>query len=109
MDLPRMIRIRQHVETPQVDDVPGEVERELAALRLSEQISAGQTVAVTAGSRGIANIAAVTKAICDHVRGAGGVPVIIPSMGNCCGGSPEPASANQPAPAEPCQHQTQRC
>lgn len=89
MSFPRMIRVRQTFEAPRVDDVPGEVEEQLAALDLGRKVKPGQTVAVTAGSRGINNIALVIKAIVDHVKGLGGVPFIVPAMGSHGGGTAE--------------------
>jgi len=89
MAYPRMLRIRQKFEATRVDDIPATVEKQLSGLRLNDKVRPGQTVAVTAGSRGIANIAIVIKAICDHVRKIGGVPVIIPAMGSHGGGTAE--------------------
>ena len=62
MAFPQMLRIRQQFHAPQIDDVPGEVERQLSTLDLGEKIKPGETVAITAGSRGIANIAEIIKA-----------------------------------------------
>lgn len=89
MSLPRMVRLRQTFEATRVNDIPGEVERQLATLNLGQQVKPGQTVAITAGSRGIANIAIIIKAACDHVRRIGGKPIIVPAMGSHGGGTPE--------------------
>lgn len=89
MAFPRMLRIRQKFDAPKLDDIPAEVDAQLARLNLSEQVQAGQTVAITAGSRGIANIAVIIKAICDHVKSIGGVPIIVPAMGSHGGGTAE--------------------
>lgn len=84
---PRMLRIRQTLESPTVQNVALEVDRQLAALDLGKIVKPGQTVAITVGSRGIANIAMMTKAIVSHIKDAGGVPVIIPAMGSHGGGT----------------------
>lgn len=84
-----MLRIRQKFHAPKIDDIPAEVERQLVSLDLGSKVQAGQTVAITAGSRGIANIAVITKAICDHVRSLDATPVIIPAMGSHGGGTAE--------------------
>lgn len=84
---PRMIRVRQRFESRRLDDVLGEVERQLARLELGRTIRPGQSVAVTVGSRGIANIATITKAIVDHVRGLRAAPFIVPAMGSHGGGT----------------------
>ncbi|MBM83893.1 MAG: [Fe-S]-binding protein [Planctomycetaceae bacterium] len=89
MSLPKMLRVRQKFETPTLENIAESVNDELAKLNLGETVKSGETVAITAGSRGIANIALITKAICDHVRSIGGVPVIIPSMGSHGGGKAE--------------------
>ncbi|MCX7419327.1 MAG: lactate racemase domain-containing protein [Planctomycetia bacterium] len=87
MSLPRMVRLRQTFEATRVNDIPGEVEQQLATLNLGQQVKSGQTVAITAGSRGIANIAIIIKAACDYVRRIGGKPIIIPAMGSHGGGT----------------------
>lgn len=87
--LPQMFRVRQLFDGPRVDDVPAEVERQLAALNLQERISPGQSVAVSCGSRGIANIHLIIKAIAGHLNGIGAEPFIVPAMGSHGGGTAE--------------------
>jgi hypothetical protein len=87
MDFPRMFRVRQRFEARRVENVAVETDHQLAKLRLGDRIGRGQTVAITAGSRGIAHIAAITKAVVDHVKGLGGVPFIVPAMGSHGGGT----------------------
>jgi hypothetical protein len=89
MAFPRMARVRQKFHAPKIDNIPAEVESQLAALNLGEKVQTGQTVAITAGSRGIANIALIIKSICDHVKSIGGVPIIVPAMGSHGGGTAE--------------------
>src|SRR5579871_1173638 len=84
---PRMLRLRQRFEAPRLDDISGEVERQLSVLKLGGQIKPGQTVAITAGSRGIANIALIIKSIVKHLQGLGAVPFIVPAMGSHGGGT----------------------
>ena len=60
---PRMVRLRQRFDRPQVEDVTATVRETLHTLDLGQVIRSGQTVALTAGSRGIANIPVVLKAI----------------------------------------------
>ena len=82
MAFPRMLRIRQKFDAAKVEDIPVEVAAQLSTLNIGQKISAGQTVAITVGSRGIANIAVITKAICDHVKSLNAVPIIVPAMGS---------------------------
>jgi hypothetical protein len=87
--LPRVFRLQQTFTSPTLADVPGEVRKQLGRLPLAEKIKPGQTVAITAGSRGIANIATIIKAAVDHVKGLKGVPFIVPAMGSHGGGTVE--------------------
>lgn len=88
-NLPRVFRLQQTFSSPRLDDVPGEVKKQLSRLPLAEKIKPGQTVAITAGSRGIANIHRIIKAAVDHVKGLKGVPFIVPAMGSHGGGTVE--------------------
>jgi hypothetical protein len=84
---PNMLRLRQRFESRRLDDVAGETERQLSRLHLESSVRPGQSVAITVGSRGIANIAVITKAIVDHVRRLQAVPFIVPAMGSHGGGT----------------------
>jgi len=86
---PRMLRVRQQFESQRLDDIPGEVDRQLRQLSLGSTIQSDQTVAITVGSRGIANIAVITKAIVDHVKSLGAQPILVPAMGSHGGGTAE--------------------
>jgi hypothetical protein len=44
-------------------------------------------VAITAGSRGIAHIGQITRAVVDHMKSLGAVPFIVPAMGSHGGGT----------------------
>ncbi len=86
---PTMFRVRQHFDGPQVNDVVGETSDQLATLDLGRRINAGESVAITVGSRGIANIDRIIKATVDHILGLGGKPFIVPAMGSHGGGTAE--------------------
>jgi hypothetical protein len=70
-----------------VDDIPATVEEQLRRLELGRVIGPGQSVAITAGSRGIANIQTVIKAIVGHCQRLGAEPFIVPAMGSHGGGT----------------------
>ena len=84
---PRMFRLRQKFDARRVADIPVEVSQQLVALKLSERIKPGQSVAITAGSRGIAHIGLITRTIVDHMKSIGAVPFIVPAMGSHGGGT----------------------
>ena len=56
---PRMMLIRQHFNAPTLQDIPGAIRQELAKLPLSDRIKPGDSVALTVGSRGIANLSLI--------------------------------------------------
>jgi hypothetical protein len=86
-EYPRVFRLRQTFERPRVEDVPGTVEAQLASLALAQRVRPGQTVAITAGSRGIANLAVILRAIVGHFRRLGAEPFLVPAMGSHGGGT----------------------
>jgi hypothetical protein len=86
---PRVFRARQTFDRPLVKDIPGTVHAELVKLQLQNTIKPGQTVAITAGSRGINNIRVILRAIVDYVKSIGAVPIIFPAMGSHGGGTAE--------------------
>jgi len=82
MAFPRMFRIKQRFEGPAVHDIPGAVRDTMRSLNLKDRVKPGQTVAITAGSRGIANIARITRATVDELKALGLRPFIVPTMGS---------------------------
>ena len=89
MSLPRMYRIRQKLDPPVVADVAAAVRAEIAKLDLRGRLKPGGRVAVTGGSRGVANIAAILRATCDSLKTLGANPFIVPAMGSHGGGTAE--------------------
>ena len=88
-EYPEIFRIRQKFDRPVVEDIPSEVASELSRLNLDTTIQPGQSVAITAGSRGIANIHIIIKAIVDHLKGLGAEPFVVPAMGSHGGATAE--------------------
>ncbi|MEM7475422.1 MAG: lactate racemase domain-containing protein [Planctomycetota bacterium] len=78
--LPKFFRLRQSFARPQIDDVTDATTRALNST-VDEPIE-GKRVAITAGSRGIANIAAITRACVDFLKSKGALPFIVPAMGS---------------------------
>ena len=89
MALPRMLKVQQHFDAPRVDDIPTTVQQQIDGLNLAGKVKSGDTVAVTVGSRGINNIAAITKAIVDALKQLDAKPFIVPAMGSHGGGTAE--------------------
>jgi hypothetical protein len=87
--MPKMAIARQVFTTFRLPDPVGEVRDEIRRLRLHQRIKPGQSVAVTAGSRGIANIAAILKTVVEEMKDLGATPFIIPAMGSHGGATPD--------------------
>jgi hypothetical protein len=82
MHYPKMVPIRQSFERTRLDNIPETVRSELGKLGLDRLIKPGQTVALTAGSRGIANIPIILKSTIQFLGDLGARPFIVPAMGS---------------------------
>jgi hypothetical protein len=84
---PRMCTIRQQFDSPTLADIAGSVRQQMDSLPLTGVIRPGQSVAITAGSRGIANIGLILKEVAGHFRRLQAQPFIVPAMGSHGGGT----------------------
>jgi hypothetical protein len=89
MPYPAVVRVRQHFERPVVADIGAAVAAALEPLDLARRIRPGQTVALTAGSRGIANIPVILRSTADFLKRLGAKPFLVPAMGSHGGGTAE--------------------
>ena len=88
-NLPKVFKVRQHFQAVECDDVATEVEVQLTKLDLGQRIKPGDTVAISAGSRGIANIHLAIRGIVQHIQALGAAPFVVPAMGSHGGGTAE--------------------
>jgi hypothetical protein len=86
---PQVFRVRQTFDAPRVADVAAEVRTQLDRLPIAQKVQPGQSVAVTVGSRGIANIADITRAAVDWLKSLGARPFLVPAMGSHGGATAE--------------------
>ena len=89
MPYPKLLRVRQKFERPRVEDAATAVRAELERIELGRTIRPGQSVALTAGSRGIANIPLVLRTVAAFLKGLGARPFLVPAMGSHGGGTAE--------------------
>ena len=89
MQLPQMAPVEQRFARDSLADVAGEVRRQLACAGLAAAIAPGARIAVTGGSRGIANIPLITRTVVNCVKEAGGAPFLLPAMGSHGGATAE--------------------
>jgi hypothetical protein len=88
MQLPRMVEVAQKLYAKRVKDIGKAVDEAWRAGGLSRKVPRGGRVAITAGSRGIDNIGAITRAIVERVKAAGAKPFVLPAMGSHGGATP---------------------
>ena len=84
-----MYRIRQTFDQTSVGDIAEAVREELTKLSLQKTVRSGDRVAITAGSRGILNIALILKVIVEHLKTLGARPFLFPAMGSHGGATAE--------------------
>jgi hypothetical protein len=87
MGLPKIARVRRFYRQPAVADVAAAVEAAVASSRLATRPEAGGRIAITAGSRGISGIAAITRATVQALRRRGFDPFVVAAMGSHGGGT----------------------
>jgi hypothetical protein len=80
--LPRMVNVRQKFATQRLADIPGAIAGEFRRPGVRARVAPGQVVAVGCGSRGIANIAEIVKAVIRELKALGAQPFIFPCMGS---------------------------
>jgi hypothetical protein len=82
--LPKMIRVRQLFDRGRIEpeNIAQAVFSEMSRPELGDYLKPGKRIAITSGSRGVANVAIITKAIADFVKSKGGSPFVVPAMGS---------------------------
>ena len=94
LPLPPFFKVRQRLPRERIDDVAASVRAELERIGLRQRLQPGWSVAITAGSRGIADIALVVRTVAEVVReafsgSAAAQPFVVPAMGSHGGATAE--------------------
>ena len=82
LTLPPLFMVRQNFEVPPQLDIAAAVDAEWDRLRSSLDVLPAARVAVGVGSRGVDNLALVTRKVVDKLRQVGAEPFVIPAMGS---------------------------
>jgi len=82
IQIPRLVKIRQRFDDSHLEDVAAAVRLELERKEVIERIKPGMSVAITAGSRGVANLALVIKETVAFLKAHGAEPFVFPAMGS---------------------------
>lgn len=80
--IPKLVKVRQRFERPILNDVVKAVLSELEKPNIITRIKPGMNIAITGGSRGIANMALVIRTIAEFLKEKGALPFIVPAMGS---------------------------
>ncbi len=89
MSFPRVVKVCQEFPRPRVEDVEAAVREEFEKEEISSRVKSGMRVALTAGSRGIAKIDVVVRALVRALKQRGAEPFIVPAMGSHGGATAE--------------------
>nr|MCR4707851.1 lactate racemase domain-containing protein [Clostridiales bacterium] len=89
--VPKMFRVRQVFPRPRIasEEIPGIIDALLSEEKFASRVKPGMRIAITAGSRGIANNALTTKCIADFCKKRGAKPFVVPAMGSHGGATAE--------------------
>ncbi len=85
--LPRMFKARQLFNRNRLESIENEVRKQIETLNLPDLT--GKRIALTAGSRGVANQARILKAVAATLMKKGAKPFIVPGMGSHAGATAE--------------------
>lgn len=84
----KLFKVRQTFENQKLTDLESTIDSQFESADFLPDLR-GKTVAISAGSRGISNIANIIKSIASNLRQRGATPFIVPAMGSHGGGTPE--------------------
>lgn len=87
MMIPKLIRIKQKFECDEIKDIEKSISQQF--IQTPVVFRPGERIAIGVGSRGIANIARIVKAVVQELKLLGVVPFIVPAMGSHGGATPE--------------------
>ena len=82
MRLQRIACVRQHFPDRRLPDVAAAVRSEMGAADWAAAVKPGSRIAIGVGSRGVANISVIARAVVDYWSSRDAQPFIIPVMGS---------------------------
>lgn len=87
--IPKVMRVRQKFDRPLLRDAAAELKSKLQTKPVLDKIKPSQKVAITIGSRGIANMPLLVKTMVDEIKQRGANPFLVPAMGSHGGATAE--------------------
>lgn len=94
-ELPRFFKIKQLFPHPVIprEEIPDYMRKNLCRPEIADQIKPGMRIAITAGSRGLANYVLILRTIVDFCKERRAKPFIVPAMGSHGGAVAESQTA----------------
>ncbi len=87
--LPRMVRVHQNFPATALADVAAAVRAECRKPEIAAKVKPGARIAVTAGSRGLADLPVLVSTVVAELKRLGAEPFIVPAMGSHGGATDE--------------------
>lgn len=87
MEFPLMYKVCQKMSRPKLENIEQKVRAELEPAQFWARLKPGARIAVTAGSRGIANIDLILRTVVSILQEKGAQPFILAAMGSHGGGT----------------------
>ncbi|MDZ4701084.1 MAG: DUF362 domain-containing protein [Rhodothermales bacterium] len=87
--MPAMARVRQTFDVHRLPDLPGAVREQVLLPDIRRRIIPGASIAVGVGSRGVANLEELVRALVGALKEAGARPFVFPAMGSHGGATAE--------------------
>lgn len=89
INLPKMVKVRQHFDRPMVEDIPAAIRKEIEDSGVLSRVKPGYRVALSAGSRQINNFPLILTEVIKIFKEQGCEPFIVPAMGSHGGATAE--------------------
>ncbi len=89
VEIPRFLRVSQNFDPTNIGDITRAITREFEKPFVDSSIKKGMRIAITVGSRGLANIPKITRDVVAEVKKRGGDPFVVPAMGSHGGATDE--------------------
>jgi lactate racemase-like protein len=86
---PKIIKVRQRFPRTRVEDVEAKIREEFEKDGIASRVRSGMRIALTAGSRGVAQIDLVLRSLVRLLKEKGAEPFIVPAMGSHGGATAE--------------------
>lgn len=87
--LPKMATVRQVFPSNRLTDIAGVLRKELNKNDICERVRPGMRIAVTVGSRGLADLPTLVQVTVSELKRLGAEPFVIPAMGSHGGATAE--------------------